>query len=60
MDHDEINEDTWKKKEQEWLSYLINNVLSSAFLYARYSKGMEGKTGFGMKKSKTFASLAHK
>ena len=34
------------------------NVLSNAFSYARYAKGMV--TGFGMKNSLTLPSLANK
>ena len=34
MDHDEIYEDTWEDKENEWLPYLKNDVLSTAFSYA--------------------------
>ena len=60
MNHDEIYEDTWEDKEREWLFYLKNGVLSTAFCYARYSKGMEELTGFGMKNSLTLPSLANK
>ena len=35
-------------------------MLSTAFSYARYSKGMEEFTGFGMKKSLTLPSFANK
>ena len=31
------------------VDYAINDVLSTAFSYARYSKAMEEITGFGMK-----------
>ena len=41
IEHDEIFEDIWKEKENEWLLYLKNDVLSTAFSYARYSKGKE-------------------
>ena len=37
-----------------------NDVLSTAFCHARYSKGMEQLTGFGMKNSLTLPSLAKK
>ena len=49
MDRDESYEDTCEDKEHEWLLYFQNDVLSTAFRYARYSKGMEELTGFGMK-----------
>ena len=48
MDHAEMCEDTWEK-EKEWLPYLKNDVLSTAFCYARYTTGMEASTVFGMK-----------
>ena len=60
LEHDEIFEDNWEEKENEWLPYLQNDVLSTAFSYARYSKGMEELTGFGMKNSLTLPSLANK
>ena len=60
LEHDEIFEDNWEEKEIEWLPYLKNDVLSTAFSYARYSKGMEKLTGFGMKNSLTLPSLANK
>ena len=47
-------------KEKEWLPYLKKDVLSTASSYARYSKGMEELTGFGMKNSLTLPSLANK
>ena len=35
-------------------------MLSTAFSYARYSKGLEKLTGFGMKNTLTLTSLANK
>ena len=49
LEHDEIYEDTWEAKENEWLPYVKNDVLSTAFCYARYTMGMEELTGFGIK-----------
>ena len=60
LEHDEIFEDNWEEKENEWLPYHKNDVLSTAFSYARYSKGMEELTGFGMKNSLTLPTLANK
>ena len=60
LEHDEIFEENWEEKENEWLPYLKNDVLSTAFSYARYSKAMEELTGFGMKNSLTLPSLANK
>ena len=60
MEHDEIYEDTWEARENEWLPYVKNDVLSTAFCYARYTMGMEELTKFGMKNSLTLPSLANK
>ena len=60
MDHDEIFEDTWEDKESESLPYLRNDVLSTAFSYARYAKGMEELSAFGRKNSFTLPSLANR
>ena len=54
---DEIYEDTWEDKEHERLSYLKNDVLSTAFSYARYSKGMEELTSFFYKKFENFTEF---
>ena len=59
-EYGEIYEDTWEDKEHEWLPYLKNDVLSTAFSYARSSKVLEEPTGFGMKKSLILPSLANK
>ena len=59
LEHDEIYEDTWEAGENEWLPYVKNDVLSTAFCYARYTMGMEELTGFGMKNSLTLPSLAN-
>ena len=60
IEHDEIYEDTWEDKGNEWLPYVKNDVLSTAFCYARYTMGMEELTGFGMKNSLILPSLANK
>ena len=57
---DEINEDTWEDKEDEWLPYVRNNVIAYAFLYARYTMGMEDIPNFGRKNSSTLLFLANK
>ena len=41
MNHDEISQSNWKDKEHEWLDYAIQDVLCTAFSYARYSKAFE-------------------
>ena len=60
LEQDEIYEDNWEERENEWLPYLKNDVLSTAFSYARFSKGKEELTKFGMKNSLTLPSLANK
>ena len=49
MDHDEIDGDNYSDKIKEWLPYVKNDVLCTAFSYARYTKAKEEITGFGMK-----------
>ena len=60
LEHDEIYEDTWEEKENEWLPYVKNDVLSTAFCYYRYTMGMEKLTNFVLKNSLTLPSLANK
>ena len=57
LEHDEIFEDTWEAKENEWLSYVKNDVLSTAFCFARFTLVMEELTRCGMKKSINLPSL---
>ena len=59
MEHDEIYEDTWEEKENEWLPFVKNDVLSTAFCYARYTMGIEKLTNFGLENSLTLPSLAN-
>ena len=60
MNHTEIYEDTWWDKMNEWLPYLKMDVLSLAFIYARYSMNMDSITGFGMKNCLSLPSLGWK
>ena len=60
MERDRIHEDTWEARENEWLPYVRNYVLSFAFCYVRYTKGMEELTDFGMENSLTLPFLANK
>ena len=59
-EHDEFHEETWEEKENEWLPYVNNDVLSTAFCYARNTMVMEKLTNLGMKNSLTSPSLANK
>ena len=56
LEHDETCEDTWEAREIEWLPYVKNDVLSTAFCYATYTMGMEKLTELGMKNSLTLAN----
>ena len=49
MDHDEVHGKNYKDKINEGLPYVKNEVLCTAFSYARYCKAMEEKTRFSMK-----------
>ena len=60
MDHDGIDENNWKDKKHEWLPYVINDVLCTAYCYARYCKAMEDITGFSMKDCLSLPGLGWK
>ena len=60
IEHDEIYEDNWEEKENDCLPYLKNDVSSTALGYARYSKSIEDLSGFWLKNTLTFSSLANK
>ena len=49
MNHDEITGDNYKDKKDEWLCYVKNDVLCTAFSCARYIKAMEEITGILIK-----------
>ena len=59
LEHDEIHAESWEERENEWLPNVKNEVLSTAFCYARYTMGMGELSGFGMKNSLTLPSLAN-
>ena len=60
MDHNEIYEDTWESERSEWEPYWKMNILSLAFIYARYSMNVFSITGFGMKNCLSQPSLRWK
>ena len=60
MEHVEIFEDSWEARENAWLPYVKNDVISTAFCYVRYIIGMEEITSFSMKNSLTLQYLANK
>ena len=49
MNHDEFDYNDYKDKVNEWLPYVKNDVWCTAFIYARYVKAIEEKSGFSMK-----------
>ena len=49
MNHDEVDGNKNKKKKDEWLPFVKQHVLCTAFCYARYSKSVQEITGFSMK-----------
>ena len=49
INHDEIDENSWRDKKNEWLPYVKNDVLCTAYSYARYCGAMQEITGFSMK-----------
>ena len=59
MEHDEFHDDTLEARENEWLPYVENDVISTAFCYAGYKMGMGKLTNFGMENSLTLHSLAN-
>ena len=60
LQQNEIFEELWEARENEWLAYVKDDVLSTAFRYARYTTGMEELSIFGMKNCLTLPSLANK
>ena len=49
MNHNDIDENNWKNRKDEWLPYVKNDVLCTSYCYARYNKCMEEITRFSMK-----------
>ena len=60
MNHDEVYSDAWKDEKSECLDYVKNDVLCTAFCYARYSKTMEKITVFSMKGCLSLPGLGRK
>ena len=58
--HDEIDENSWRDKKDEWLPYVRNDVLCTAYSNARYNKCMEEITGFSMKDCLSLPGLGWK
>ena len=49
MNHDDVDGDNYADKKDEWLGYVKQDVLCTAFSYARYCTGKEEITGLSMK-----------
>ena len=60
MNHDDIDGDNYKDKKDIWSPYVKNDVLCTAYSYARYIKAMEEITGFSMKDSLSLPGLGWK
>ena len=60
MNHDEIDYNNYKDKKSELLPYVKQDVLCTAFSYARFIKMMEEITGFSMKDCLSLPGLGWK
>ena len=60
MNHDEIDANNYKNKKDEWLDYVKNDVLCTAFSYAWYTKAMEEIPGFRVKDCLSLPGLGWK
>ena len=49
MNHDGADGDNYKDKKVEWLDYVKQHVLCTAFSCSRYCKAMQEITGFSKK-----------
>ena len=60
MNHDDVDGDNYKDKKHIWLPYVKNDVLCTAYSYARYCKAMQEITGFSMKDCLSLPGLGWK
>ena len=60
MNHDEVDDIVYKDKKDERLDYVKQDLLCTAFSYARYCKAMEEITVFSMKDSLSAPGLGWK
>ena len=60
MNHDEVYADNWRDKKGERVDYVKNDVLCTAFSYARYSQAIEDSIGFSMKDCLSLPGLGWK
>ena len=60
MNHDDIDGENYKVKKDIWLPYVKNDVLCTAYSYARYIEAMKEITGFSMKDCLSLPGLGWK
>ena len=60
MDHNDIDEHNYKDKKDIWLPYVKNDVLCTAYSYARYIEDMKEITGYSMKDNLSLPGLGWK
>ena len=60
INHDEIDENIGRDKKSEWLPYVKNDVLCTAYCSARYCGAMQEITGFSMKDCLSLPGLGWK
>ena len=60
IDHNDIDANNYKDKKDIWLPYVKNDVLCTAYSYARYIKAMEEITKFSMKDCLSLPGLGWK
>ena len=49
MNHDEVDGKNWKDKKNDWIDYVKQDVICTAFSCAWYTKAMDEITVFSMK-----------
>ena len=57
MNPDRIDENNWRSKRDERVDYVKIDVLSTAFLYARFCRAMEEIIGFSTKDCLSFPGV---
>ena len=60
IDHNDIDGNNYKDKKDIWLPYVKNDVLCTAYSYARYIGAMKEITGFSMKDCLSLPGLVWK
>ena len=60
MNDDEITGNNYKDKKHIWVDYVKNDVMCTAFSYAKFCKAMEDITGFSMKDCLSLPGLGWK